>query len=104
MYAIFIFNTLKLHEPIPDRKAKFYCRTLGIVPTMLDAANKLSDWVGKESMYTKKIYTEDFIESRPGIWLKFLDWNQTVIMLVDDTQMSVIEEWPEEIFNIELEL
>lgn len=104
MYAIFIFNTLKLHEPIPDRKAKFYCRTFGIVPTMFDATNKLSDWVGKESMYTKKLYIEDFIESRPGIWLKLLDWNQTVIMLVDDTQMSVIEEWPEEIFNMELEL
>lgn len=104
MYAIFIFSTLKLHEPIPDRKAKFYCRTLGIVPTMFDAATKLSDWVSKESVYTKKIYTEDFTESQPGIYLKYLDWNQTLIMLVDDTKMSVIEQWPEEIFNMEIEL
>ncbi len=104
MYAIFIFNTLKLHEPIQDRTAKFYCRTFGVAPSKFDAITKLSEWVGKESMYTKQVYVEDFIESRPGIYLKWLDWNQTCIMLVDTNAMSTIfDDFPELIFEMMVE-
>lgn len=103
MYAIFIFNTLKIGEPIIDREAKFYCRTLGVEPTLLDVASKLTQAIGNESMYTKQFHAEDFEEVLPGIHMKYLDWNQTVIMIVNTRTMSryII---PQGIFTMELGL
>ena len=103
MYAIFIFNTLKVGEPVIDREAKFYCRTLGVEPTLLDVASKLTQAIGNESMYTKQFYAEDFKEVLPGIHMKYLDWNQTVIMIVN---MNVMSRYniPKEIFTMTLGL
>ena len=103
MYAIFIFNTLKVGEPIFDRKAKFYCRTLGFEPTLLDVASKLTQAIGNESMYTKQFYAEDFKEILPGIYMKYLDWNQTFIMVININTMSSYNT-PQEIFTMTLGL
>lgn len=103
MYAIFIFNTLKVGEPIFDRKAKFYCRTLGVEPTLLDVASRLTESIGNESMYTKQFYAEDFKEVLPGIHMKYLDWNQTIIMAINTRTMSRYN-IPQEIFTMTLRL
>ena len=103
MYAIFIFNTLEIGKPIFNREAKFYCRTLGVEPTLLDVASKLTEAIGNESMYTKQFYAEDFKEILPGIHIKYLDWNQTIIIAINLNAMSRYD-IPKEIFTMTLGL
>ena len=91
MYAIFLFNTLKIGEPIPRDTIRFNCRTIGVEPTMLDVATKLTNTIGKENpLYTKLFYDDDFTEVEPGIYMTYLDWNQTAVLVIDtDTMCDV---------------
>lgn len=99
LYAIIIFNTLEIGKPIFNREAKFYCRTLGVEPTLLDVASKLTEAIGNESMYTKQFYAVDFNEVLPGIYMKCLDWNQTIIMVINMNEMSRYN-IPQDIFTM----
>ena len=99
MYAIFLFNTINTDTPIVNREINFYCRTIGVEPTLLDVVNKLTETVGKESMYTKQFYVEDFQIVQPGIYMRYLDWNQTAIMVVKTDAMSAYDT-PIDLFNM----
>lgn len=101
MYAIFIFDTVpSVGEPIPDRVVHFYCRTFGFVPTIADAAEKLTSWIGKESMYTKRISVDSFIHVKPGIYIMHMDWNHKVIMLVNHMAIADVGFEPDELFGM----
>ena len=99
MYAIFLFNTINTDTPIVNREINFYCRTIGVEPTLLDVVTKLTETVGKESMYTKEFHVEDFQIVRPGIYMRYLDWNQTAIMVVKTDAMSAYDK-PIDLFNM----
>ena len=99
MYAIFLFNTINTDTPIVNREINFYCRTIGVEPTLLDVVTKLTETVGKESMYTKEFHVEDFQIVQPGIYMRYLDWNQTAIMVVKTDAMSAYDT-PIDLFNM----
>lgn len=106
MYAIFIFDTVPsvgVGEPIPDRAASFYCRTFGFVPTIADAAEKLTSWIGRESMYTQQISVDSFINVEPGIYIRYIDWAHKVIMLVNHITIADTGE-PIELFEMSVRI
>ena len=88
MYAIFLFNTQNIDEPVVNRKVHFYCRTLGVEVTLLDVARKLTETIGKEPTYTREFHVEDLQIAQPGIYMKYLDWNHTAVMVVKTDGMS----------------
>ena len=99
MYAIFLFNTINIDTPIVNHEINFYCRTIGVEPTLLDVMTKLTETVGKESMYTKEFHFDDFRIVRPGIYMRYLDWNQTDIMVVKTDAMIAYDK-PIDLFNM----
>ena len=105
MYAIFIFDTVpSVGEPIPNRSIHFYCRTFGFTPTIADAAEKLTSWIGRESMYTKRISVDDFIHVKPGIYIRYIDWAHKVIMLVNHIEIADVGFDPVELFGMSVSI
>lgn len=101
MYAIFIFDTVpSVGEPISNRSIHFYCRTFGFTPTIADAAEKLTLWIGRESMYTKRISVDDFTHVKPGIYIRYIDWAHKVIMLANPMEIADVGFEPEELFEL----
>ena len=104
MYVILAFNSIPSGTPIIKKEANFRCRMCGTELTLHDVAIRLSRIAQEESMYTKIIQEDSFIESFPGIYVRHLDWNSLIFLVIDVGRVSIRDVDPFEIFSMTVEL
>lgn len=55
-------------------------------------------------MYTKRITVDSFIHVKPGIYIRHMDWNHKVIMLVNHMTIADVGFEPVELFGMSVSI